>query len=185
MSSAAIATTQADIIPLAREVSGTLEALLAEATAAVRARVSDGGKVSAAKVDAEQHAAHGLSWLATYITGIREAVHWAERLASAGTFGETEALLLAIATGEYTAQVFGGIPMSQNEIVRLADLGLDKSAVAARRTAAVETLIDTGNTPANRARLVTLMREADGAASIGATGLDETLEAIRRLLQQR
>ncbi|GGC50682.1 (2S)-methylsuccinyl-CoA dehydrogenase [Chelatococcus reniformis] len=153
--------------------------MLSAATAAVRDRVSEGGKVSSAQLDAEQHATHGLSWLATYVTGVREAVHWAERLTADGQFGEVEQLLLAIAAGEYTAQIFGGIPISQNEIVRLADLGLDGHTVAARRTAAIEELIAGGNTPAARARLVTLMRDMDGGSSIGATGLDETLEAIR------
>ena len=41
-----------------------------------------------------------------------------------GRFGETEGLLTRIGLGEYLAQVFGGIPMSQGEIVRLADFGL-------------------------------------------------------------
>ncbi len=106
-------------IALAGRAVQALEALLAEATDAVRARVSVAGKISSERIEADQHAVHGLAWLATYVTGLREMVRWAERLAEAGRLGETEALLLAVGVGEYLDQVFGGIPMSQNEIVRL------------------------------------------------------------------
>src|SRR5215207_5844810 len=151
----------AQTITLAGRAVQALEALLAEATDAVRARVSVAGKISSERIEADQHAVHGLAWLATYVTGLREMVRWAERLAEAGRLGETEALLLAVGVGEYLAQVFGGIPMSQNEIVRLTALGLDERAIAARRTDAVAALIATGNTPENRARLVELMRDKE------------------------
>jgi (2S)-methylsuccinyl-CoA dehydrogenase len=68
--------------------------------------------------------------------------------------------------------------MSQNEIVRLSDLGLATAAIAARVTPTVETLIAGGNTASRRARLVELMRD-NQELTFGASGLDETLEAIR------
>jgi (2S)-methylsuccinyl-CoA dehydrogenase len=168
-----------ETVALAGRASQALEALLADATAAVRSRVSSGGKISSERIETEQHAVHGLAWLATYATGVRETVRWAERLAEADRLGEIETLLLAIGVGEYLAQVFGGIPMSQNEIVRLSALGVDDRTIAARRTEAVATLVATGNTPKNRARLVELMRDKEGTSSVGDTGLDETLEAMR------
>ena len=45
-------------------------------------------------------------------------------MSEAGRFGEIEELLVRIGLGEYLAQIIGGIPMSQGEIVRPADLGL-------------------------------------------------------------
>ncbi|HEV7874105.1 MAG TPA: acyl-CoA dehydrogenase family protein, partial [Enterovirga sp.] len=60
-----------------------------------------------------------------------------------------------------------------------AALGLPTREAARFRTEAVEELIETGNTPENRARLVALIEEAQGAGTIGDPGLDETLEAIR------
>ena len=84
--------------------------------------------------DREQRAAHGLAWLATYVEAIRQLAAYAERLQAERSFGETEELLVRIGAGEYLAQILGGIPMSQGEIVRLADLGLSTSAVAARVT---------------------------------------------------
>jgi (2S)-methylsuccinyl-CoA dehydrogenase len=99
-------------------------------------------------------------------------------MAGEGTLSETEEHLVRIGIGEYLAQVLGGIPMSQSEVLRLTDLGLTMPQVAARMTPAVEKLIATGNTAARRARLVALMRESHGA-TVGVCGLDETLESIR------
>ncbi|MBV9078814.1 MAG: acyl-CoA dehydrogenase, partial [Methylobacteriaceae bacterium] len=57
--SAAIQTRPADPSPdlasLARDASAEIDALLAEATRRVRARVVEGDRISAAKLDAEQH----------------------------------------------------------------------------------------------------------------------------------
>jgi (2S)-methylsuccinyl-CoA dehydrogenase len=100
-----------------------------------------------------------------------------------GTLSEIEEHLVRIGVGEYLAQILGGIPMSQNEVVRPADLGLTMAQVAARMTPAVEQLVATGNTAERRARLVTLMRESHGA-TIGVCGLDETLESIREEMRK-
>jgi (2S)-methylsuccinyl-CoA dehydrogenase len=102
----------------------------------------------------------------------------AERLTNAGQFGETEELLVRIGCGEYLAQIAGGIPMSQGEIVRLSDLGLSAAAVAARIDSTIEQLIAEGNTARHRARLVELMR-GGRRATVGACGLDDTLESVR------
>jgi len=133
--------------------------------------------------DREQRATHGLAWLATYVEALRQLAAYAERLAADDNLGEVEELLVHIGAGEYLAQILGGIPMSQNEIVRLADLGLAPSAVAARVTPAVERLMATGNTAPRRARLVELMRQRQ-EATIGACGLDETLDSIREEMRK-
>ena len=154
------------------------EALLAQATAAVRAKVSVDGKVSSSRFEAEQHAAHGLAWLATYVTALRELQAYGERLQAEDRYGAVEDYALRIGAGEYAAQILGGIPMSQGEIVRLPALGLDAKAVAEAGEAA-STLIADGNTAENRARFVALFSQSQGLASVGDPGLDETLEAIR------
>ncbi len=62
---------------------------------------------------------------------IRQLAAYAERMHDGGTLGEIEELIVQIGIGEYLAQIQGGIPMSQGEIVRPADLGLSGlSAVA-------------------------------------------------------
>lgn len=149
------------------------EALLAEAVAKLRARVMQDGKVSAAALEADQFAAHALAWLATYVESLRQMSGWAGRVADQGAFGEMEALLLQIGVGEFMAQIAGGIPMSQGEIARLADLGIE-----APDWGAAAPLLR-GNSPAARARLVALMRDNHGRATFGTSGLDEELEMIR------
>ncbi|MGO9771694.1 MAG: acyl-CoA dehydrogenase family protein [Roseiarcus sp.] len=163
---------------LAPRALNAVEALLARAVSAVRERVGIGGRLSAEKIEREQHAAHGLAWLATYVEAIKEMTAYARRMRAEGRFGEVETLLTGIGLGEYLAQIFGGIPMNQGEIVRLSDFGLTREDVARWRNEAVETLIETGNTPEARARLAALIAEAHEGA-IGDPGLDETFAAIR------
>jgi len=167
-----------DLAALCREAMAGLDALLADATAKLRERVTEAGRVSAARLDRDQRAAHGLAWLATYVEAVRQLGAYAERMQGAGSLGEVEEQLVRIGVGEYIAQIVGGIPMSQNEMVRPADLGLSSPQVAARINAAAESLMADGNTVERRARLVALMRESHGA-TIGACGLDDTLESIR------
>jgi (2S)-methylsuccinyl-CoA dehydrogenase len=177
-------STPPSILALTEEAHGAVAGLVADALVAVRARVSADGRLSGALLQQEQHATHGLAWLATTVEAIRELAAYGRALEAQGRYGETEELLIAIGAGEYLAQVFGGIPMSQGEFVRPADLGLGPAQIAARRTRAVEELIAGGNTADNRARLVTLVREGQGAGAIGDSGLDETLEAIRQEMRK-
>ncbi|WP_330083778.1 acyl-CoA dehydrogenase family protein [Methylocystis iwaonis] len=163
----------------AKEALAAVEALYNDALASVRARVTKDGKLSNELIEADQHAAHGLSWFATYVQGLKELIDYAERLSAEGAYGETEELLNQIGYAELLAQVYGGIPMSQGEFVRLSDFGLSSAKVAAARPACVDALILSGNTPANRARLAELIDHHSAAETVGATGLDETLEAIR------
>src|SRR6476620_4489189 len=174
--------------PAGHDVAATLyqavqaaEALLADAQRAVAQRVMNDGRAIARTFDREQRATHGLAWLATYVEALRQLAAYAERLAADGNFGEVEQLLVHVGAGEYLAQILGGIPMSQSEIVRLADLGLAPSAVASRVTPAVERLIAAGNTAPRRARLAELMRQEP---TVGTCGLDETLDSIREEMRK-
>jgi (2S)-methylsuccinyl-CoA dehydrogenase len=170
------------VTPL-RDAVLAVEALFEDARRAVANRVTIEGRPVSRILDREQRATHGLAWLATYVEAIRQLEAYSLRLAAAGSFGEIEELLVRIGVGEYLAQVIGGIPMSQGEIVRLSDLGLSPAAVAARMTPAVEHLIASGNTAARRARLVELIRQHHDA-TVGACGLDETLDSIREEMRK-
>src|SRR5262249_3550995 len=120
----------AKLIALAHAATQAVEALLADATVAVRQRVTIDHQVVDRLFDREQRATHGLAWLATYVESVRQLAAYAERMYAAGTLGEIEELLVQIGIGEYLAQIQGGIPMSQGEIVRPADVGLAAEAVA-------------------------------------------------------
>jgi (2S)-methylsuccinyl-CoA dehydrogenase len=176
-------TAEPDLVELSREATAALDALLADAVAKVRERVVVGGKPDGRLFDREQRATHGLAWLATYVEAVRQLAAYTERMVGAGTLGEIEENLVRIALGEYLAQIVGGIPMSQGELVRPSDLGLSAAQVAARFSADVESLIASGNTVERRARLIELMR-ASHNATVGSCGLDETLESIREEMRK-
>ncbi|MGB6795151.1 MAG: acyl-CoA dehydrogenase family protein [Xanthobacteraceae bacterium] len=172
-----------DVIAMLDDAVSAVESLFADARRAVSERVTIEGRMVSRVFDREQRAAHGLAWLATYAEALRQLAAYAQHMTEIGSFGETEELLVRIGAGEYLAQIAGGIPMSQGEIVRLSDLGLSAGAAAARITPAIEHLIATGNTAPRRARLVELMRQHHDA-TVGACGLDDTLDSIREEMRK-
>jgi (2S)-methylsuccinyl-CoA dehydrogenase len=155
------------------------EALLATARSRLLAEVTVDGRISGGAIEANQTAAHGLAWLATYVESLRQMQAWATRLQGDGKFGEVEQLILQIAFGEYLWQLQGGIQMNQAEVVRPQDLGLTQEDQRGLMTPEVMTLTQSGNTQAARMRLVELMQERRAEITVGATGLDEELEMIR------
>jgi (2S)-methylsuccinyl-CoA dehydrogenase len=172
-------TPSPSLLLLTTDAVSSLDTVLALARTRVAARVTEAGRISGAKLDAEQRAAHGLAWLATYVESLRELAAYADRLTALGRFGAIEEAIVRIGFGEYLAQVLGGIPMTQGEIVRLSDLGLTPSETAALQSPAVLHLIETGNTADRRAALVAAMIADDGAIGVGDAGLDETLDQFR------
>ncbi|MDR6266002.1 MULTISPECIES: acyl-CoA dehydrogenase family protein [Rhodobacterales] len=142
-------------------------------------KVTQDGRLNGKALEEHQFATHGLAWFATYLEALRQMHKWAVRLNDDGKFAELEQLLLQIGFGEYLWQIWGGIPMSQGEVVRLQDLGLSQQDQMALAVESVQNLTLNGNSQAARSRLVDLMLERDGAATVGATGLDEELEMIR------
>ncbi|WP_372782427.1 acyl-CoA dehydrogenase family protein [Phenylobacterium sp.] len=153
-------------------------ALVAELQAAVAARVAPGGRLDRAALDAEQHAAHGLAWVAAYAETLRQTAAWARDLDAEGRLGEAEALPAQLLAHEYLSQLAGGLPMNQGEVFRPADLG-----VAAERLGPVIARLRPGASQAVKSRIVELLEQARGRPSLEASGLDETLEAIRDQFQ--
>jgi (2S)-methylsuccinyl-CoA dehydrogenase len=168
-----------DLIHTTRSALSPCENLLKAALTQVSGQVTDNGRVSNDLIEANQTATHGLAWLATYVESLRQMQRWAETLESQGKFGEVEQLLHQIAFGEYLWQIYGGIPISQSELIRLQDIGLAKADHVAFMSAEVETLTRHGNTQAARSRLVVLMQEQSANITTGACGLDDELEMIR------
>jgi (2S)-methylsuccinyl-CoA dehydrogenase len=168
------------LLDAATEAAGTLRQ---QAVAAVAAKVAPGGKLDAAALEREQRAAHGLAWVATYVEAIRQIASYAGRMQGEGRFGELEALLTQIGVAEYLSQLSGGVMMSQGEIVRLHELGVAEKDHTGLLTPEVRALI-LGTTPATRARAVELIRDAQGTATFGDSGLDETLEAMREEMRR-
>lgn len=169
----------ADLLALTAAALPAVDDVLACAKDVVRATVTDGGRISGKLIEKNQTAAHGFAWLATYAQSLHQMQNWAERLQADGKFGEVEQLIHQIAFGEYLWQIYGGIPMSQGEIMRLQDIGLTQDDMRALMQPAVMTLTGSGNTQAARMRLVELMQEQSANITVGASGLDDELEMIR------
>lgn len=168
-----------DLLTLGNAALPPAQSVLEAATERVRAMVSDNGRVSGPLIEANQTAAHGLSWFATYVEALRQMQKWAEQLHSDGKFGEIEQLIHQIAFGEYLSQIRGGIQMNQGEVVRLQDIGLSSDNISVLSASAITMLTQHGNTQAARVRLVELMQQQAANVTVGATGLDDELEMIR------
>ena len=168
-----------DLLHLTSGSLGAVDQLLTQAAQALRDQVCAKGRVSAALVEQNQTAAHGLAWLATYAEALKQMQQWAEKLNADSRFGAVEALILQIAFGEYLCQIHGGIPISQSEIIRSHDMGISDAEAQGFVTKEVGLLIQDGNTQKARLRLVALMQENNADVTVGISGLDEELEMIR------
>ncbi|MDJ0949495.1 MAG: acyl-CoA dehydrogenase family protein [Alphaproteobacteria bacterium] len=165
-----------DLLATCGQALEAADAYRAAAQRAVTALIAPAGKVDGARLEAEQFAAHGYAWTTTYVEALRQALGWAQRLDAAGTLSELDSLILQAGFGEYLSQLWGGIALSQGEILRPADMGVSDEDVHALYTPAVRTLTERGNSNAVRMRIAELMTDGQ----FGAQGLDdETLELVR------
>ena len=146
---AAARATGADLLDDTAAAVAAADRFLAAAHDAVQRKVVRGGKVDAALLDQEQHAAHGLAWLKVYVASLHAMQDWALRLREGGRFGEREELIHRLAFAEYLARIAGGIPMNQVETVRPHDFGLGARAVEQFLAEPVRSLIE-GATPERR-----------------------------------
>ena len=168
-----------DLLTLTAAAVPNTQVLLSKATDIQRDSLSENGRISTSKLEENQTAAHGLSWLATYSQALTQMQAWAAKLQADGNFNETNQLVHQIAFGEYLSQISGGIPMSQGEIIRIQDLGLTPEDHAEFVSPAVQTLMDSGNSPAARSRLAVLIEEGQANTTLETSGLDEELEMVR------
>ena len=145
----------------------------------VRGELIVDGKLSRDNLDKEQHAAHGLSWIAAYRATLKEMVNWAENLDKDSAFNETEQLMLQIIFSEYCAQIKSGIPMSQLEYVRPQDLGLKNGLFQENGTEEFNDLILNGNSTDDRMKLAQLLKDGFSSKNFGNSNLDETTSIIR------
>ncbi|HLS69841.1 MAG TPA: acyl-CoA dehydrogenase family protein [Kiloniellales bacterium] len=169
-----------DILELCEAALPPVERFEATAKRALEARIAPRGRIDPALLESDQFAAHGFAWLATYVAALREGLHWAQRLETQGDLGELERLILQAGWGEYLAQLTSGIALSQLEVLRPQDLGLEEEAVQQLLTPEVRRLIASGNRAAVRQRIAEL--SIDG--HFGKRGLDETDALIAEQFQR-
>ncbi len=153
---------------------------VAKARACVEAEVSQGGRVEADLVTRHQASAHGFAWLATYAAGLRALLGWARTLAARRPLAEIEHLILAAGFAEYLAQMAGGLPMSQAEMVRPSDFGLEAEAAELRARCAE--VIAAGDP----ARICALLQAgADPDRALDDELLEMMADQFRRFVDQR
>ena len=165
------------LVEMATRALPAAEQLYAETRQSVGQLVIKDGRVSGALVEQNQTAVHGLSWVATYVEGLRQMLAWAERLNEEDRLGELEQLMVQAAFGEYLSQLSGGISISQLEIIRPVDLGVSDDVLHTFISDAdVQALMAQGNTEPVRARIAALIEDNH----FGSPGLsDETLDMVR------
>ncbi|MCR9268751.1 MAG: acyl-CoA dehydrogenase family protein [Hyphomonadaceae bacterium] len=137
------------------------------------------GKIDRTAFSAHQHVAHGYAWIVTYVETLRETANWATRLEADGKLGEIDALLAQILFSKYLADLVGGVPMNQGEIIRAHEFDALAEVDALFEHVAVRTLIEKGLTPDTIAAAATHLPDSLGRATVEHTGEDETMAMIR------
>jgi (2S)-methylsuccinyl-CoA dehydrogenase len=139
------------------------------------------GRIDPVLLEREQFAAHGYAWVATTVAALGELRNWYRRLEEEGQLGGLERLIAAAGFGEYLAQLLGGVAMSQGEVVRPPDLGVEDAAQRLATDVSVRALIANGNTAEARAKIA----HAAAEGNFGQQGLaDETLAMMREPFQR-
>ena len=168
-----------NIIAKCQEAQQTVDAYYNVAKEQVSKLVLVDGKVSKEALNQEQHASHGLAWIATYKETLREMLSWATNLESENRFTEYEKLILQFIFSEYLCQIKTGIPMSQLEVIRPKDLGLKNGLFNEIDNNSFNDLILNGNEPKDRLELANIIRESVSSNNFGSLGIDETSSMIR------
>jgi (2S)-methylsuccinyl-CoA dehydrogenase len=173
-----VAAAPGRLIERCKEAVAAADRVLAAAKAGVRVRIQEAGGI-----DNAQHAAHGLAWLATTVEALRQMQLWAERLDAAATLAEMDRLILLAAFAEYGAQIAGGIPMSQLEIIRPEAMGVARGEIR-KYEDAVADLVAAGSTESVKARLAELIENAQGATTYGTSGLEDIYAEIHEQMRK-
>jgi (2S)-methylsuccinyl-CoA dehydrogenase len=168
------------LVPAMAGAVSALEAYVAAATrAAGKQLMTPDGKPDRKALEREQHMAHGLAWIATYLETLRQTSEWAARLDADGHFGEVESLLSQILFGEYCSQLIGGIPMNQGEIIRPIDLGCSMADMQLLFAPQIQRFVLEGKTTATMAAAAKFLPDALSRNTVENTGLDETMSMVR------
>ena len=123
---------------------------------------------------------HGLAWVATYVESLKQMSIWADRLLKNGSFSKTERIILILSFNEYLNQIFGGIIMSQNEIIRPIDLDYQKMALETLNCNEVTFFTDEVDADHLRSELIDLIIQDESTSFIGNDGLNEDQIMIRQ-----
>ncbi|MBB4613896.1 acyl-CoA dehydrogenase family protein [Novosphingobium taihuense] len=137
------------------------------------ARAALAALLEGSRIDERQRAAHGFAWIATSVAALEATATWAARSGSA-----LDHAVARLAFAETLAQLVGGLPMGQNEIVRPADLGLGQAARVLAETCADMIAVDHAQT---RAEIAAALTQGQWPSdSFGDADLDTIRDQFRR-----
>ncbi len=152
----------------------------------VAALVVKDGRLNSGLANQHQRQVHGLAWISTTVAALAAACEWAEGLASSGRLTTLDENVLKIGFGEYLLQLQSGIPMSQNEIVRPVELGIQSEAAALAADSDVQRFALEGNIAENRQALVAALRRGEHPnEDLGEETLDMMRGQIRNFVKDR
>jgi (2S)-methylsuccinyl-CoA dehydrogenase len=155
-----------------QRVVDAIAELYQRALPAVRAQVTEAGKLHRGKLEARQVAAHGLAYLATELEASRQMVAWAERVG-----GSFELRLAAAYVGEVARSASSAIELGPCESVDIHELGVTEEDLA--RTVRSPAVLSFIAEHARSDQYLTIAKLAKDTG-YGALGLDDsTLEDIR------
>ena len=142
----------------------------------LRQRCSQDGKVQSALLNEHQRALHGLAWMTTTVEAIVRAAQWGLDLHAGGKLQEMERLVLTVGIGEYLQQIAYGLPMSQSEVVRPHELGIESAIAVLISHPAFVWFQAHGVNSDTRSALVALYRSGQ---PLSETVFDEELDMVR------
>jgi (2S)-methylsuccinyl-CoA dehydrogenase len=162
----------------AADALGRIERLYSIARDRVKARVSENGKINAAKLDGEQLAAHALAYLSAESHAAAQIEEWAKAVTASGEGGEYERLIADVYVAELVRSLRGGVDLGQTEVIPLSEMGVSSADVAETiGEAGVAKWADDMTSAAKYMQIARFAKDKGG----GALGLnDDTLVATQR-----
>jgi (2S)-methylsuccinyl-CoA dehydrogenase len=164
-----------DWVDLAGEAARAARAYADAVRGAAAGVVAPGGRIDPTIAEREQRLMHGFAWIASTAEAIEATAAWARSAGDRGGLQPIDLLILSVGIGEYLAQLLGGVPMSQTEFARPAELGAAEAAADLARDPAVTRFLTDGNCREAREQLA----ERLGRGERPNETLDETLDLVR------
>ena len=104
-----------------QKVIEAIEGLYQRAHDNVKAMVSEGDRISAKKLNANQLAAHAVAYMATELEACRQMAAWAERVG-----GQYEGKVARAYVGDVARSIVGGVDLGACESIGLSEVGISE-----------------------------------------------------------
>ncbi len=153
-----------------------LETVAAKSKNFLKSSLTKDSRIDNQLLEINQFQTHGFAWFETYRIGLRETLGWFNRLDDNGKASEIDASITLLAFGEYLTQMKSGIMMSQSEIIRPTDLGLEEKDFDFINDDAVKDVLEVGLSSKIKKVIVESL-DKDIHANLGLN--DETLDMIQ------